>query len=88
MGRDMLYRPTQARAAQRITTGLLCASLLGGCASPPLVGVNLFFASSRFGKPILEVGRAVVPLFPVLAFGVLVITYVPWLSTALTGLMR
>ena len=54
----------------------------------PLVGVNLFFASSRFGKPILEVGRAVLPLFPVLALGVLLITYVPWLSTALTGLIR
>jgi tripartite ATP-independent transporter DctM subunit len=49
----------------------------------PLVGLNLFFASYRFGKPIGEIFRAVLPLFVALAAGVLVITYVPWLSLAL-----
>lgn len=51
----------------------------------PLVGLNLFFASYRFGKPVGEMFRAVLPLFCALAFGVLVVTYVPWLSTALLG---
>jgi tripartite ATP-independent transporter DctM subunit len=47
----------------------------------PPVGMNLYFASYRFGKPVTEVVRAVVPALGVLALGVLVITYVPALST-------
>jgi TRAP-type C4-dicarboxylate transport system permease large subunit len=49
----------------------------------PLVGMNVFFASYRFGKPVLEVCRAVLPFLAVLLAGVLVVTYVPWLTTAL-----
>jgi tripartite ATP-independent transporter DctM subunit len=49
----------------------------------PLVGMNVFFASYRFGKPVLEVCRAVLPFLAVLLAGVLVVTYVPWLSTVL-----
>lgn len=52
----------------------------------PLVGLNLFFASYRFGKPVGEVFRAVLPLFCALALGVVVITYIPWLSTFLPAL--
>ena len=54
----------------------------------PLVGVNLFYASARFNKPILEVARDVLPLIPLLALGVLAITYLPWLSTTLPALLR
>lgn len=49
----------------------------------PLVGMNIFFASYRFGKPVLEVCRAVLPFLAVLLVGVLVITYVPWLTSIL-----
>ena len=49
----------------------------------PLVGMNVFFASYRFGKPVLEVCRAVLPFLAVLLVGVLVVTYVPWLTMAL-----
>jgi len=52
----------------------------------PLVGLNLFFASYRFNKPLAEIFRAVLPLFLALAAGVLIITYVPWLSLWLPGL--
>jgi len=52
----------------------------------PLVGLNLFFAAYRFGKPVMELFRAVLPLFVALAAGVLIITYLPWLSTFLPGL--
>jgi C4-dicarboxylate transporter DctM subunit len=52
----------------------------------PLVGLNLFFASYRFNKPLAEIFRAVLPLFVALAIGVLIITYVPWLSLWLPGL--
>ena len=53
----------------------------------PLVGVNLFYASARFDKPVLEVCRDVLPIWPMLVAGVLIITYLPWLSTALPGLL-
>jgi tripartite ATP-independent transporter DctM subunit len=52
----------------------------------PLVGMNLFFASYRFGKPVLEVARAVLPYMLVIALGVLVVTYVPWLTSVLPSL--
>jgi C4-dicarboxylate transporter, DctM subunit len=54
----------------------------------PPVGMNLYFASYRFGKPVSEVIRAVLPALGVLALGVLVITYVPALSTWLPRLAR
>jgi C4-dicarboxylate transporter DctM subunit len=49
----------------------------------PLVGMNIFFASYRFGKPVLEICRAVLPFLAVLLVGVLLITYLPWLTSAL-----
>jgi len=61
------------------------ANLELGYLTPP-VGMNLFFASYRFGKPIAEVFRAVAPLFLALAAGLLAITYLPWLSTFLPSL--
>ncbi len=54
----------------------------------PLVGINIFLASYRFKRPVLEVCRAVLPFAAILAIGVLVITYVPWLTTGLLGLLR
>lgn len=62
------------------------ANLELGYLTPP-VGMNLFFASYRFGKPIGEVFRAVAPLFLVLCAGVLAVTYIPWLSTELPALL-
>jgi tripartite ATP-independent transporter DctM subunit len=58
------------------------ANLELGYLSPP-VGMNLFFASYRFGKPIAEVFRAVLPLFLAIGLALLAVTYLPWLSTAL-----
>ena len=54
----------------------------------PLVGINLFYASARFNKPILEVCRDVLPLLPILVASVLAITYLPGLSTWLPGLIH
>jgi tripartite ATP-independent transporter DctM subunit len=51
----------------------------------PLVGINIFLASYRFKRPVLEVVRATLPFMAILGIGVLVITYVPWLTT---GLLR
>jgi tripartite ATP-independent transporter DctM subunit len=61
------------------------ANLELGYLTPP-VGMNLFFASHRFGRPVTEVFRAVAPLFAALAAGLLAITYVPTLSTFLPSL--
>lgn len=58
------------------------ANLELGFLTPP-VGVNLFLSSMRFGKPMSEVIRAVIPMLLVLLFGVLLITYIPALTTTL-----
>ena len=59
---------------------IFIANLELGYLTPP-VGLNLYLASFRFGRPMLEVTRAAVPMLLILGFGVLVITYVPWLTT-------
>ncbi|HMB78837.1 MAG TPA: TRAP transporter large permease subunit, partial [Vicinamibacterales bacterium] len=49
----------------------------------PLVGLNIFLASYRFKRPVLEVCVAALPMMAILGIGVLVITYVPWLTTGI-----
>jgi len=49
----------------------------------PTVGINVFLSSYRFGKPVLQVSRAVIPMQCVLLTGVLLITYLPPLTTLL-----
>ena len=51
----------------------------------PLVGINIFLASYRFKRPVLAVCRAALPFMAILLVGVLLITYIPWLTT---GLLR
>jgi len=66
---------------------IFLANLELGYLTPP-VGMNLFFASYRFNRPVMEVFRSVAPLFVALALGLLIITYVPWLSTGLVSLAQ
>ncbi len=47
------------------------------------VEMNLFLASYRFNKAVSEVTRAVVTMILVLLFGILLITYFPYVTTAL-----
>ncbi len=56
-----------------------------GYITPP-VGMNLFLSSYRFGKPLGEVIRSVIPLLFVQLLGVLLTTYCPPLTTALPQL--
>ncbi len=58
------------------------ANLQLGIFLPP-VGMNLFIASMRFGKPVVTLVRASVPFFLILLGAVLIITYWPELSLAL-----
>jgi tripartite ATP-independent transporter DctM subunit len=53
----------------------------------PLVGLNILLASYRFKRPVLEVARAALPMGGILAIGVLLITYLPWLTLGLLRLM-
>jgi tripartite ATP-independent transporter DctM subunit len=61
---------------------IFIANLELGYLHPPL-GLNLLLASYRFKKPVLEVTWATLPMLGILAGGVLLITYVPWLTMGL-----
>ena len=54
----------------------------------PTVGINLFLASYRFNRPVLEITRSVIPIQIVLLIGVLLITYFPFLTTFLPSLLK
>jgi tripartite ATP-independent transporter DctM subunit len=58
---------------------IFLANLELGYLTPP-VGLNLFLASYRFGRPVLGVFRAAWPFLLVLVLVVLIITYVPALT--------
>jgi len=66
---------------------IFLANLELGYLTPP-VGMNLLFASYRFGKPFGEVCRSVLAPLAVLGVALLLITYLPSLTTALPGLLR
>jgi tripartite ATP-independent transporter DctM subunit len=63
---------------------IFIANLELGYLTPP-VGLNLFLASYRFKRPLLEVTRAALPMLAILGIGVLLITYVPSITL---GLLR
>ena len=58
---------------------IFLANMQIGYITPP-VGMNLFIASYRFERPVLEVYRATIPFFVILLATVLLITYWPALS--------
>jgi C4-dicarboxylate transporter, DctM subunit len=55
-----------------------------GYMTPP-VGLNLFIASYRFGKPVLSLYRATFVYLLLLLLALMIITWVPWLSLYLGG---
>jgi C4-dicarboxylate transporter DctM subunit len=65
---------------------IFVANLELGYLTPP-VGLNLFLSAYRFEKPLLEIWRAALPMLVILAVGVLLITYVPGLTTGLLSLL-
>ena len=58
---------------------IFLANLQIGYFTPP-IGMNLFIASYRFNRPVLELYAACLPFMVVLLIAVLIITYVPALS--------
>lgn len=48
---------------------------------PPL-GLNLFISGFRFNRPVSSLYKAVMPFVGLLAVGLLIVSYVPWFSSA------
>ncbi|MFQ5527985.1 MAG: TRAP transporter large permease subunit [Thermoanaerobaculia bacterium] len=65
---------------------IFVANLELGYLTPP-VGLNLFLASYRFERPLLQIWRAAIPMLVILGIGVLLITYVPSLTLGLLELV-
>jgi tripartite ATP-independent transporter DctM subunit len=65
---------------------IFLANLELGFLFPP-VGLNLFLSSSRFGKPLTQLYRHVVPFLIILAIAVLLVTYIPSMSLGLLRLL-
>lgn len=61
---------------------IFLANLAIGYVTPP-VGMNLFIASIRFDRSVLELSKASIPFILILLAALAVITYVPALSLAL-----
>ena len=57
-----------------------------GYCTPP-IGLNLFMASYRFERPVIELYRATLPFIAILLITLLIITYLPWLSLALVQVL-
>jgi tripartite ATP-independent transporter DctM subunit len=62
------------------------ANLELGFLFPPM-GLNLFLSASRFGKPLPYLYRQALPFLLIMAIGVLVITYVPAMTTGVVALL-
>lgn len=63
---------------------IFLANMELGYLTPP-VGLNLFLASYRFNQNLTEIYRDVIPFFIVLLISVILITYLPWISTVFVG---
>ncbi len=58
---------------------IFLANLEIGYSTPP-VGINLFIASQRFGRPVLSLFRAALPFLLLMILWLALITYVPYLT--------
>lgn len=66
-----------------VHTGVIFLTNLAlGFLTPP-VGINLFIASYTFEKPIMKIVKNILPFLLVQFFILMLVTYIPWFSTAL-----
>ena len=70
----------QAYGIHPVHLGIIFLTNLGIGYSTPPVGMNLFIASFRFGRPVLKLYVASLPFLAILLFALMIITYVPSLS--------
>lgn len=66
---------------------IFLANLELGYLMPP-VGLNLLLSSYRFNRPMAQVAKDTFPFLLIMTAGVLLITYVPWMSLGLLHLLR
>jgi len=66
---------------------IFLANMELGYLTPP-VGLNLFLASYRFNEPLGKIYKGVFPFFLIQLGTVLLITYIPFLSTGLLNLLK
>jgi C4-dicarboxylate transporter, DctM subunit len=66
---------------------IFLAAMEAGFLCPP-AGMNIYFASAMFGKPIRYVARSVLPAMLAIFAGTLIIALLPPLSTGLPALLR
>ncbi|MCP3849058.1 MAG: TRAP transporter large permease [Gammaproteobacteria bacterium] len=59
---------------------IFLANLEIGYMTPP-VGINLFIASQRFKQPILKLFRATLPFLMIMLIWLILVTYIPFLTT-------
>jgi len=52
----------------------------------PPAGMNIFFASAMFARPVKEIAISVLPALLAIFLGALAISWLPWLATGLPGL--
>jgi tripartite ATP-independent transporter DctM subunit len=81
-----LFTPlAEAYGIDPIHLGIIFLANLEIGASIPSLGINLFIASMRFDKPVLQLYVASLPFIAILLLALAIITYLPWLSLALIG---
>ncbi|MDP6179061.1 MAG: TRAP transporter large permease subunit [Desulfatiglandales bacterium] len=84
-----LITPLAARfGIDPVHLGVIFLANLGIGYNTPPVGLNLFIASSRFDRPIIQLYRATLPFLLLLLFTLLLITYWPALSLFLPGILK
>jgi C4-dicarboxylate transporter DctM subunit len=66
---------------------LFLAAMEVGFLCPP-AGMNIYFASAMFGRPIASVAASVLPAMAAIFVGTLLIALLPWLATGLPALLR
>ena len=66
-----------------IHTGVIfLMNLALGFLTPP-IGMDLFIASYTFNKPVIKIVKNILPFLGVQSIILLLVTYIPWLTTAL-----
>jgi tripartite ATP-independent transporter DctM subunit len=84
-----LITPLAARfGIDPVHLGVIFLANLGIGYNTPPVGLNLFIASSRFDRPIVQLYKATLPFLLLLLLTLFLITYWPPLSLFLPGLLK
>lgn len=66
---------------------IFLVNLAIGYNTPP-VGINLFIASARLERPVIQLYKATLPFLFICILSLLIISYWPWLSLYLPGVLR